>query len=409
MLQILTRREKGRGLVAPFRVLLPASLQQKFDAAPHRPRIGLFRLSFLFCVVAPALLAAFYLSLFASDQYVSEAHFTIRKAGENRSAISDALSNVTASMGMASLALGTSSSNQDIFIVADYIRSRTIIDDVGGEQFLKDIYARDDVDWLSRLSRSASLEKVWKYWKTMATADIDTPSGVITLDVRAFSPGDAHRLAELILTRSETLVNEMSERMRQDALKRAQGEVKLAEDRLKKARADLLSFRNKTNLIDPMLSAQSISDTIAKLTQERVTLENNRATLGVAGANSPTVRVLNAQIAAVDQQITDLKKQLTNKDQDSAISGRLADYENLQLEVKFAEKLYSIAVDGYDAARRELDKQQLYLVRVDQPNLPDRASYPRILIGTLTVFAGCMILWSMITLLVASVRDHMGD
>jgi hypothetical protein len=31
------------------------------------------------------------------------------------------------------------------------------------------------------------------------------------------------------------------------------------------------------------------------------------------------------------------------------------------------------------------------------------------LIGTLTVFAGCMILWSMITLLVASVRDHMGD
>jgi capsular polysaccharide transport system permease protein len=312
-------------------------------------------------------------------------------------------------MGMASLALGTSSSNQDIFIVADYIRSRTIIDDVGGEQFLKGIYARDDVDWLSRLSRSASLEKVWKYWKTMATADIDTPSGVITLDVRAFSPGDAHRLAELILTRSETLVNEMSERMRQDALKRAQGEVKLAEDRLKKARADLLSFRNKTNLIDPMLSAQSISDTIAKLTQERVTLENNRATLGVAGANSPTVRVLNAQIAAVDQQITDLKKQLTNKDQDSAISGRLADYENLQLEVKFAEKLYSIAVDGYDAARRELDKQQLYLVRVDQPNLPDRASYPRILIGTLTVFAGCMILWSMITLLVASVRDHMGD
>ena len=155
MLQILTRREKGRGVVAPFRVLLPASLLRKFDAAPHRPRIGLFRLSFLFCVVAPALLAAFYLSLFASDQYVSEAHFTIRKAGENRSAISDALSNVTASMGMASLALGTSSSNQDIFIVADYIRSRTIIDDVGGEQFLKDIYARDDVDWLSRLSRSA--------------------------------------------------------------------------------------------------------------------------------------------------------------------------------------------------------------------------------------------------------------
>jgi capsular polysaccharide transport system permease protein len=408
MLQILARREKSRGLVAPFRVLLP--IQRKFGATPrHLLRIGLFRLSFLFCVAVPALLAAFYLSLFASDQYVSEAHFTIRKAGENRSAISDALNSVTASMGISNLALGASSANQDVFIVADYIRSRTIIEDVGGQRLLKGVYARDDIDWLSRLSPSASLEKIWKYWKCMVTANIDTPSGVITLDVRAFNPGDAHRLAELILSRSETLVNDMSGRMRRDALKRAQGEVKLAEGRLKKARADLLSFRNKTNLIDPMLSAQSISDTIAKLTQERVTLENNRAALGAAGANSPTVRVLNAQIAAVDQQIAALKKQLTDKGQDSAISGRLADYENLQLEVQFAEKLYSIAVDGYDAARRELDKQQLYLVRVDQPNLPDRASYPRIFLDTLTVFAGCMILWSMGTLLVASVRDHMGD
>jgi capsular polysaccharide transport system permease protein len=305
--------------------------------------------------------------------------------------------------------LGTSSTTQDVFIVADYIRSRTIIEDLGGKETLFDVYSRGDVDWLSRLSPRVPLEKAWRYWNRKVSAVIDTPSGIITLDVRAFRPDDAQRLARAILDKSEVLVNEISERSRRDAMMRAMSEVRMAEDRLRKARAELADFRNKNNLIDPMLSAKTINDNIGKLLQDRVALENNRATLGNSVTpDSPMLRVLNAQIAALDQQISNLRNQLTSQSKDDALSTQMAGYETRQIEVQFAERLYSIAQDAYDAARREQEKQQLYLITVEQPSTPEKPTYPRIFLDTLTVFAACLALWSMAALLVASVRDHMG-
>lgn len=410
MLEMLSRRAKGRELVSRLR-LLPAEIDGSDTAidvpVALRVRMGVFGWSFFIAVVFPALIAFLYFSLIESNEYVSEAHFTVRKGSESKSAISDVMSGISASMGMGGI--GTSSTTQDVFIVADYIRSRTIIEDLGGKQVLYNAYSGKNADWLSRLSSAASLEKAWKYWNRKVSAVIDTPSGIITLDVRAFTPDDAQGLARLILTKSEALVNDISERSRRDAMTRALSEIKSAEDRLRLARAELADFRNKNNLIDPMLSAKTINDNIGKLLQDRSVLENNRATLGSSvSADSPMLRVLNAQIAALDQQISDLRSQLTSQSKGDALSGQIAGYESRQIEVQFAEKLYSIAQDAYNAARREQERQQLYLVTVEQPSTPEKPTYPRIFLDTMTVFAACLVLWSMGALLVASVRDHTG-
>jgi len=359
------------------------------------------------CVLLPVIVSMAYLGLVASPEYASEAKFTIRAASETRSSLlGDTVSNITAAMG---LGVGAHSTNQDIFIVADYIRSRTIIEDLGGTAMLRGYYAQPDTDWLSRLSRSASLEKGWKYWKRKVTALIDTPSGIVTLEVRAYSRDEAHRLAQRILEKSEALVNVISERSRQDALDRAQRELQRAEDRLRQAQLALTAFRNQERLIDPALSAQSLGDLIGKLTQDRLTLENNRATLrSTLDQNAPTLRVLNAQIDAIDKQIEGLKNQLTSKGQGTSISSQISGYENLQIEVQFAEKLYTIAQASYERARTEQEKQQLYLVTIDRPSAPEKPTYPKLLLDTATIFAACFILWSMVTLLFATVKDHMG-
>jgi len=415
MLQMLTRGTKGQSLVSRLRsvTLLDSSATPIDIAIVSRVRMGLFGWSFVLAVVLPAVISLVYFSLFQTDQYVSEAHFTIRKGGgDSKSAIGDMMSSITSAGGsMGGLGgTGTSPTTQDVFIVADYVRSRTIIEDMGGKQVLLNIYGRAGVDWLSRLSSSASLEEAWKYWNRMVSAVIDTPSGIITLDVRAFSRDDAYNIARGILSKSEALVNEISERARNDAMMRALGEVKSAEDRLRKARADLADFRNKNNLIDPMLNAKTISDNITKLQQDRLTLENTRATLGPSvSPDSPMLRILNAQIAALDQQIENLRGQLAGNSKTNVLAGQITGYESLQIEVQFAEKLYSISQDSYQAARQEQERQQLYLVTVEQPNIPERQAYPRLFLDTLTVFAGCLILWSMAALLVGTVRDHIGE
>jgi len=404
MLQVTTKRNQTvieRGRSSP----VDRADQTPAIDIPAPFRLGAFGWSFIVCVVLPVIFSIFYLALIATEEFVSEAKFTIRTASENNSSlISDAVSNISASIGM-----GARTTSQDVFIVADYILSRTIIEDLGGQTQLYRVYSKPEVDWLSRLSPSASIEKVWKYWKNKVRAFIDTPSGIVTLEVRAYSREDAHQLAQRILSKSEELVNAISERSRQDALARAKGELNRAEERLRQSQLALLVFRNQEKLIDPSLSAQSLGELISKLTQERVVLENNRATLRRSiDQNSPTIRVLSAQIDAIDKQIEGIKNQLTSNGQGSTVSAQISGYENLQIEAQFAEKIYSIAQASYEKARVEQEKQQLYLVTIDRPSQPQKATYPRIFLDTLTIFAACFILWSMMTLLVATVRDHMG-
>lgn len=367
--------------------------------------IGALRLSFLVCVILPTLIAAVYLGLFASQQYASEARFAIRTAEHGR--LPSMLEGLSA---LSSLGAGGRSTTQDAFMVTDYIHSRTLIEDVGGRTLMEQLYARSDVDWWSRLRKARTIEKIWKYWRTKVTATIDTPSGIITLETIAFTPEDAHRLAQLIVDRSETLVNDISQRSRRDTLARAESELDLARERVRKAREALLAFRNANKSIDPVANAVSIGETIRSLMQQKSKLENDRASLvGAVSEESPVKRQLDARITNLDSQIAGLQEQLTTQSQNPAISGEIASYEALQLETQFAEKLYAVNQAAYEQARVEQERQQLYLATIVKPTMPQEASYPRLKADSAVVFVVCFVLWSMASLLIAAIRDHMGN
>ncbi|MCW5701015.1 MAG: hypothetical protein KIT82_00305 [Bradyrhizobium sp.] len=368
-------------------------------------RIGALRLSFLLCVIVPTLIAGLYLSVIASDQYVSEARFSVRRGTETK--MPPMLSGLSF---LTSLTTSGASTMQDAFIVTDYVRSRTIIEDLGGKDVIAKIYAHPEADWFSRMRSDLPLEKVWKYWKRKVTATIDTQSGIVTLEVAAFSPQEALNLARLVVEKSEQLVNEISERSRRDALDRARSEVTLAQERVRKAREALLQFRNANSAIDPVANASSLSETVASLMRERIKLDNDRASLlGVVAAESPVRRQLDARIANIDKQIGSLRDQMTKEGQGNAISGQIAGYENRQLESQFAEKLYEVAQSAFEQARTEQDKKQLYLATIVKPTLPELPLYPRTGLGMFIVMAVCFVLWSMVALLLAAIRDHMGN
>ena len=411
MLRTLARRDKGRSLTARLRTRLTDLDRQTrpvIDVAVRfRSRMGLFGWSFVVCVLVPSIIATVYFCFIKSNEYVSEAKFTVRTASQNKSGLITDTNSPVASMGMG---LGSRTTSQDIYIVADYIRSRSVIEDIGGKDLLFKLYSRQDIDWLSRLRPSSSLERVWKHWQHKVTPLVDTPSGVITLEVRAYTPADAHQLAKLIIAKSEALVNEISERSRSDALMRAGNEVNRAEERLRRAQLALLNFRNEARSVDPSLSAQSIGDTLQKLIQQKIALETNRDSLQKSvDQNAPAIRVLTAQIDSIDKQINTLKNSLTGHEIGNVISEQLATYENLQIEAQFSDKLYSIAQASYEKARQEQEKQQLYLVTIERPSEPQEATYPKIFVFSATTLAGFFITWSMLTLMVATVRDHMGS
>ncbi len=366
-------------------------------------RLGLFGMSFLLCVVLPAVLSFLYVVLIASEQFESEARFAVRSPDTKPSAATDALA-------VLSTFTGVKSTVQDAFIVADYVRSRTIIEDLGGKNAVHALYARSNVDWLSRLKSDASLEDTLFYWRRKVQVAIDTQSNIVTLRVLAFRREDSKTLAEQIVKRSEALVNEISLRSRRDAYARAETEVQIALQRLGTMRAALLSFRNRASTIDPVASATSVGETLTLLTREKLVLEGNRASLRASmDDNSPTVRFLSTQIESLDKQIAALQSRLTGHVKGlETFAGQLADYEDLKLQSQFAEKLLEIAQAGLERARREQEQQQLYLVTIVQPTTPEEARYPRPFTGPLIVFALCLVIWSMGALVVGSVNDHIG-
>jgi capsular polysaccharide transport system permease protein len=65
-----------------------------------------------------------------------------------------------------------------------------------------------------------------------------------------------------------------------------------------------------------------------------------------------------------------------------------------------------MALAELESARAEAQQKQVYLERLVEPNLPDKAMQPRRIRSVFTVFMLGLIGWGVATLLIASVREH---
>lgn len=387
-------------------MLLRSSLEATQQLATSGGAGRLLIRSFFIVAVVPTFLYWSYAAFWESKGYVAEARLTVRAAREQRAPSGSDASSIASKLSGG----GQKNTGQDSFIVLNYIRSRAIIVDIGGREYLEKVYARREIDYPSRLKEKANLEELWRFWTRHVLANVDTMSGILTLRVDASRPQDALKTAQDIVRLSEDLINKITVRVRKDAVARAELEVGLAAQRLAEARNAVLQFRNQNVLIDPASRASGIGELIGKLTLERIEIENALSTLSGALSNdSPSQRIQRARLAAIDQQIADLKKKLTDSGAhgDDTVSSQLASYERLKLEEQFASSLYTVAQNSYQRARQELEKQQLYLAVVVAPTLPQAATYPRVFGSTLLLFGTLTVAWAIGALITASVRDHM--
>ncbi|KSV88323.1 hypothetical protein [Sinorhizobium sp. GL28] len=362
---------------------------------------GLLLKSFLLMVLAPTVATFIYFAFIASNVFVSEAKLTVREA------LQPAGSDKAGGSILGQLNIGkTGDSSQDTMIVMDYVKSRSVIEDVGGRERLLRLYGRADIDFLSRLAPDQDLEQVWQYWKSHVTASVDTLSGILTLRVRAYSADDAFSLSSDVIQRSESLINAISLRSKNDAVMRAKKEVDFASKALADARTEILKFQQSNQTIDPVETAKQTLKLISELTLQKTAFENELATsASMRLANKPGEAQLRARLSAVESQLQKLNSMLTGNATEATVSSQLKDFELLKIQSEFSEYMYKLARNGYERVRQKLDQQDLYLVTVVPPSKPDSATYPRTLSYTALAFAGFLIGWGILSLLVASVKD----
>ena len=367
------------------------------DAAARRELWRRIPLSFVLLVVVPTLLAAIYYLFIATPAYVSETRFVVRQASREQ----------PSPLGFALQGVGLSSTQTDAFSVHEYMKSRDAAADLGRKTDLAAILARPGVDPISRFPRpweSSTTDTLHKSMKRFVTVSYDSTTGISTLRVKAFRPQDAREMATVLLDGGEKLVNQLNARANEGAVRESARDLADAEARLTEAQLKLTSFRNQERIIDPTRAAVESSALIGGLMSEVATMRAERSQLAQSAPQSPQLEILNRRIAAYEAQIEVERAKIAGTTE--SLAPKLATYESLALDREYAERSVAAARTALDNSQIDARRQQLYLDRIVNPNLPTDASEPRRLRHILTIFLSLLIAYGVGLLVVAGLREH---
>jgi capsular polysaccharide transport system permease protein len=355
--------------------------------------------SFVALVIAPAIISALYLFLLASNQYVSEVEFAVRGSTE-RLPGTDALG-TTASLAYIN-------SSQEVYAIADYIRSPSGVGDVDRAVNLRHVFRAGGADWISRLRNKASAQDLLHYWNDMVSVATEPASGLVSVAVRAFTPQDAVDIATTIRRNSEALVNRMQERPRTDLVDKSRAEVRAAREHAAEARAAVTRYRNAQASVDPLDTARSVADNVAELSRELVTLDVElTAARASMGPNAPNTVNLQARRDSVKEQIRGLERRIASADaSDHAAAALLVDYDRLEVERTLAEKQVSVAERILEEVRAESNRHQVYIDVIEGPTLPQSTLFPERGTVLAQIMTMLVAFWCVVVSAVASVGDH---
>ena len=352
-------------------------------------------LAFAITVLLPTLLGGLYAFVIAADVYVSETQFWVRG---NRGAQPSILGGLLG-------AAGVSTSAEESLAVQAYARSHDAVRDLEERVGLREIYARPEADWWSRLEGGAPLERLVEFHRRMVVVRHDERSGITTLRVHAFRADDARRMAEALLELSEGLVNRLSQRSMEDALRLARTELTVAEQRAADAREALDRFRVGAQELDPGQAGAAVRGIVAGL---EVQLAQLRAEIGQKSTfmrpDNLALAALRSRAEAIEQEIARERARLAGEA--GAIAGMIGGFERLMLQREFADRGLASALASLEQARVEAQRQHLYLVRVVQPQSPEEAMYPRRWLLLASIATTALLVYGVGALIIAAVRDH---
>lgn len=341
----------------------------------------------ILCLVVPNGLAIAYFGFLASDQYQSEARFTVRSSTPALGR--DQLAKVT---GMPAAKIV-----QDTQIVINLISSHEILEMLRGKIDLRSIFGGTSIDWWARLPEKATTEEVLAYWEDMVSTSINPSSGIVTLRVRAFKPEDSVNVVRAVLAASETVVNQVNDRIWKDVSSTAQENFDSAKDQLAKTRDALALARNQNGVLSVEGSSSIISNLITTTESEKLKLQLRYNSQSSKIENSaPQMRVLQREIESKEQQLKELNARLAGQ---GTVGRSLADVSEdlsqLQMAQTLAEQRFASSVKTLEQVKFVSQQQLLYLDSFLPPQLPDEATYPKRMLWISLTLVASFLVWGV--------------
>ena len=391
-------RMPGRALQAERPLLSGARLAPGgVSTGPGGLRAWMNAHPFTAWVLFPTLLAGIYFFVFAAPQYLSEARFTVRSQMPR------------AQQNMLGEVLGTAgfiASPENIASVRDFLVSHDAVRGVRREIDLVEVFRRPEADVLSRLWWAApTAERLRWFFRWQVTITIDASTGISDLRVWTFRPTDSEAVARRLLTLGEELVNDMNLNIREEALRAGRIELERAESRILQAQSAVTAFRQQERMVDPNQSATMAVSTIGQLDADAARLRSDlQALQSFARPNNPQIQNMLNRIQGLEAQAATERGRLAAAG--TGITEQIATYTRLQGQMELAAQQLAAARITLDRANADAQRQQIFLLRVVEPNLAERSLFPLPYWTTLYVFLSLSLLYSLAWLLLAGMREH---
>ncbi len=346
-------------------------------------------------VLACFAIAVIYFGFIASDRYVSRAELVVKQADQIKM-LPDALS---------MLGLG-GNNHQDVLLIQDYLKSADLLNKLDKELGIKAHYQSHKVDYFSRLPDNVSREEFLKYYREHLTLRMDDISGVLTIELQAFDPAYGQKVVGVMLKESEGFINKLGHQVALEQLAFVEKEVDHAYQRLQAEKTKVLEFQNTHHLISPESTSTArmgvVSQIEGQLAQQQAQLKQLQSYMKTT---APAVVSVQARVDALTEQLAQEQSRLTGADKNS-MNEVTASYMDVQTQATLAADLYKTGLISLEQARIEAYRKLKHLLVISQPTLAEDAEYPRRLYNLATIGVLLCLLYGLIVMGLATLREH---
>ncbi len=384
--------------------IAPVLVRPMARAARRKRRHTFVLLSFLILVLAPVAGVTWYINARAVDQFASTAGFTVRQ--EDDSAPMAALSGLAQFAGAPSIAGAL-----DADILYEFIQSQSLVSRINADLDLRGHFTGPhDQDPVFALTPGGTIEDLYRYWGRVVQIDYDSTTGLIGLEVRAFDSGFAKTIAERILEESQTLVNDLNAQARSDMLRSAEQDVTASLERLRAARQALVTFRTRTQIVDPESDIQTRMGVQNSLQQQLAqALIDHDLLAHSARADDSRLVQARLRIDAIRDRLAEERSSFSSGESYDGVESYpnlIAEYESLAVDREFAEETYRGALAQKELAVANVTRKTRYLATYVRPTMAETALYPQRVQVVFMTLLFSLLFWALVTLVYYSVRDR---
>lgn len=339
---------------------------------------------------------AIYYSVWASDRYVSHANVVLESPQIS-----------TPELNFSALLSGSGSANtSDMLLLRDYLLSMDMLQLLVKKADFRNHYPNNG-DYFSRLnSPDVPLEELHDYYLKRVSVELDDYAGVLRIDVEAYTPEEAHEIAQLLLTEGERHMNEMGRRLAEEQVRFLEAQVDELKKDFNQTRQALLDYQNANGLVSPTGTVENINTVVATLEGQLAVMKARKTALSsYQSSRSAEMMRVNSEIDALNQQIEQERNRVA-KQSGNALNAVSSQYQTLQLQAQFAQDSYSGALSALQNTRIEAARKLKQVSVLQAPTFPQYPEKPE-RIYDITVFAVIALFITLIVnMLILIIKDH---